>query len=328
MNKLSRLIGVWAMTVMIALSGIPLFGDSAQAQTRRRPSSQQQYRTQRTFESGYRNGYGDGYKAGKDDYRDRINRDCRDLEHYHRADHGYLKNSGELADFQEGYRLGLELGYVDGYYGRPYSSQLPLNAVALRSAASERTKWDSSPSQGAVLIPDGTHLRLRLNSTISTKTSREGDRFTATALEPAEYRDATVTGHVAKIDRSGRITGRTEMALEFDSITLRNGRSGRLNAQLERVHESDSVKSVDEEGNVETASKGKETAVRTGGGAAIGAIIGAIAGGGKGAAIGAIIGAGAGAGSVYIQGKKDLILDPGTELTIQTSAPQKQRDRE
>jgi hypothetical protein len=48
----------------------------------------------------------------------------------------------------------------------------------------------------------------------------------------------------------------------------------------------------------------------------LGAIIGGIAGGGKGAAIGASIGAGAGAGSVFVQGDKDLILDPGTQMMV------------
>ena len=53
----------------------------------------------------------------------------------------------------------------------------------------------------------------------------------------------------------------------------------------------------------------------------MGAIIGAIAGGGKGAAIGAILGAGAGAGSVYAQGRNDLDLPRGSEVSIRASAP-------
>jgi hypothetical protein len=53
----------------------------------------------------------------------------------------------------------------------------------------------------------------------------------------------------------------------------------------------------------------------------VGAIIGAIAGGGKGAAIGAILGAGAGAGSVYVQGREDLELMSGSEVTLRASAP-------
>ena len=79
------------------------------------------------------------------------------------------------------------------------------------------------------------------------------------------------------------------------------------------------MKSVDEEANVESASKTKETEIRAIGGAVLGAIIGGIAGGGKGVAIGAIIGAGAGAGSVYVQGDKDLILESGAQMIVRVA---------
>lgn len=65
----------------------------------------------------------------------------------------------------------------------------------------------------------------------------------------------------------------------------------------------------------------RQTIQRAGIGTAIGAIVGAIAGCGKGAAIGGIIGAAGGAGLVYVQGKDNLELPRGTELTIRASAP-------
>ena len=111
------------------------------------------------------------------------------------------------------------------------------------------------------------------------------------------------------------------MALAFDSIRLRDGRAGRFSAQVERVYESETVKTVDEEGNVESSSRTKDTATRGVGGAALGAIIGGIAGGGKGAAIGAVLGGGAGVGSVYVQDGKSLRLEPGTEMLIRTTGP-------
>jgi hypothetical protein len=175
------------------------------------------------------------------------------------------------------------------------------------------------------LIPDGALLRIRLETRLTTKTDREGDRFTASVIEPNAYEGAIIQGHIAKIDRSGRMTGRTEIALDFDYITLRDGRNGPFQAQIEKVFATESVKSVDEEGNVESASKTKETEIRAIGGAVLGAIIGGIAGGGKGAAIGAIIGAGAGAGSVYVQGDKDLILDPGTQMMVRVTIPSRER---
>jgi outer membrane lipoprotein SlyB len=77
-----------------------------------------------------------------------------------------------------------------------------------------------------------------------------------------------------------------------------------------------------DEGRIEEEdSQTQQTVTRTGVGAALGAIIGAIAGGGKGAAIGAAVGAGAGAGSVFITGREDLELLPGTELTLRAVTP-------
>jgi hypothetical protein len=293
MHNLSRLIRAWALTMTLALGGVVIMGDAAQAQTAK---------ARATFERGYPAGDGDGFAAGRNDYTDRVNQDFRDYDRYKRADRGYRTSYGALADYQNGYRLGFEMGYIDGYYGRTYSARLPQHALTLRAGTTDA----SASTSASVYVPDGTVMELRLTTQISTNTSREGDRFIATVPSPKEYEAATVTGHIAKLNRSGRMPGRTEMALEFDSIKLRDGRTGVLHAQLEKIHESESVKSVDEEGNVESSSKGQDTAVRTGGGAAIGAFIGA----------------GVGAGSVYIQGNKDLILEPGTEMTVRTSAPQ------
>ena len=292
------------------------------------PSANAQRRTnsrtisQAAYERGYPVGYRDGFYAGRDDFTKRLNRDFRQDDRYKSADRAYQSSYGARADYQDGYRLGYELGYVDGYYGRTYKSSLPPNAVALRRTA---LRASGSNTYGQVLVPDGLKMQLRLDSTISTKTGREGDRFNSVVVSPREYEGATVQGHIAKLDRSGRLTGKTELLLEFDTITLRNGRGGAFHADVQEILASDSVKAIDEEGNIETSSRSKDTAIRSGGGAALGAIIGAIAGGGKGAAIGALIGAGVGAGSVYIQGKKDLVLEPGAEMVVMTAAPQRAR---
>jgi len=112
------------------------------------------------------------------------------------------------------------------------------------------------------------------------------------------------------------------MTLNFESITLRNGQTYRFSGIPEAVRTAsgDTVR-VDNEGAVRDDNRTTTTAQRAGIGGAVGAIIGAIAGGGKGAAIGAILGAGAGAGSVYIQGKDDLELMSGTEVTLRASGP-------
>jgi hypothetical protein len=196
---------------------------------------------------------------------------------------------------------------------------LALLIPVAQSQSRKKTTPQRSSTRRFLPIPAGTEIKIRLENEIDTKEARDGDRFTATVLSPSRYADATIQGHVAKINKSGKLSGKTELALTFDRIRLRNGQSGRMAAQVERVYGEDSVKKVDEEGNIESGSKGKTTAVRTGGGAALGAIIGGIAGGGKGAAIGAAIGAGAGAASTAIQGSNKVKLESGTEILIRTT---------
>ncbi len=173
--------------------------------------------------------------------------------------------------------------------------------------------------RGPVNVPGDLDLKLRLTSKIDTKTNRVGDTFTAVVVEPSDYEGATVVGHISKLNRSGRISGKTELSFEFDTITLADGRQAPFAADLQRVYESEHVKKVDEEGNVETSSRTKDSQVRGGVGAAAGAILGGIAGGGKGAVLGAIIGGAAGVGTVAIEGNKDLILENGTEMLVKTA---------
>jgi hypothetical protein len=172
------------------------------------------------------------------------------------------------------------------------------------------------------VIRVGTNLRVRLEKDLSSKESRVGDRFTAVVLDPNEYEGARVLGHISSIRKSGRVEGRTSMNLTFDSIELPNGSRGTMRAELVRVYDpnSESSKRVDEEGSVESSSRGKQTLKRSGIGAAAGAVLGAIVGGGKGAAIGLIVGGAAGAGSIAIEGSKELELPAGTELLIRVTS--------
>jgi hypothetical protein len=274
------------------------------------------------YEHGYRAGYADGYDAGKNDFAGRMGREYQRHTLYQEADRGYESRFGPRVDYKEGYSLGFEVGYFDGYVGRAFDSRIPPNVARPYGRIAPLTvQRDKEPRKDQPLVPEGALLRMRLETWLTTEINREGDSFTARVIEPSEYEGALIQGHIAKIERSGRMTGRTEMALDFDAITLRDGRSGPFHAQIEKVFATESVKSVDEEGSVESASKTKETEIRAIGGAVLGAIIGGIAGGGKGAAIGAIIGAGAGAGSVYVQGDKDLILDPGAQMIVRVDYP-------
>jgi outer membrane lipoprotein SlyB len=176
---------------------------------------------------------------------------------------------------------------------------------------------------GSFVIPNGTQLVAVLNNDLSTQNVQDGQRFTMTVRSPGQYDGATIEGVVTSVNRGGRITGRSEMTLDFDTIRLRDGRSHRFAGILESVRTpSGEVVRVDNEGAVRESDQTNKTVTRTAIGTAVGAIIGAIAGGGKGAAIGAVLGAGAGAGSVYVQGRNDLELTAGTEVTLRATGPQ------
>jgi hypothetical protein len=306
--------GGWVIVIAL-LIGMAL---SPNANAVAQEQSRDGIRHRTAYERGYVAGYADGYDGGKNDYDNRFNRNFRQHTLWHEADRGYEDRFGPFADYQEGYRWGFEVAYLDGFSGRAYDSRIPPNVTqTARWMALAPGQRDRAQTAIRSLIPEGALLRIRLETRLTTETNQEGDRFTARVVEPGDYEGAIIQGHIAKIERSGRMTGRTEMALDFDAVTLRDGRSGPFNAQIEKVFATESVKSVDEEGNVESASKTKETEIRSIGGAVLGAIIGGIAGGGKGAAIGA----GAGAGSVYVQGDKDLILDPGTQMMARVTTP-------
>ena len=176
------------------------------------------------------------------------------------------------------------------------------------------------PAQRAVapvLVPVGTNLKIRLNETLSSKESRAGDKFTATAIDPVRFNEATVRGHIRSIIKSGKVTGRTTMNLAFDSITLTDERHSVLHGYVTKVYGNGAA--TDEEGGVQSKSRGNQTLKRSGIGATAGAIIGGIAGGGKGAAIGLILGGAGGAGSLAIQGSKELRIDSGTEMLVRVT---------
>lgn len=175
---------------------------------------------------------------------------------------------------------------------------------------------------GDYIVPDGTMILGTMETAIDTKVSQNNDRFRMTVTSPNQFRGAVIEGYISGINRSGKISGRSEVTFNFQTIRLRNGEIYDFAGFLQSIKDEDgNTIKVDEEGTAKGGSQTKETVKRSGIGAGIGALIGAIAGGAKGAAIGAAIGGGAGAGSVILQGKDDLKINPGAEVSVKASSP-------
>lgn len=174
-----------------------------------------------------------------------------------------------------------------------------------------------------LVISDNTQFVATLNNNLTTREMRTGDPFTMTVIEPRTFAGATIEGYVSRVSRGGRISGRSEMNLTFERITLRDGRVIEISGYLESVRPAgggEPVRIDNEGGGIsERNNQTSRTAQRTAIGAAVGAIIGAIVDEGRGAAIGAAIGAAAGAGSVYAEGRDDIELRSGTEISIRAS---------
>lgn len=343
LNRPRPVLAASLAIVLIGVCLVPGGTSTADAQPRTRRAAHQ--RT--PYAQGYQKGYSNGYLAGLADWKKGAARDFQHAVSLRSGETAASAGASAPGKYRDGYDLGFELGYTDGYYGRTRNAVLPPNAEQERANLARAASVDQSNSQAGPVdqpparaenepsgrsrraadyppsanhnVPADTELRLKLNSAIDTRTARRGDRFTAVVISPSDFDGATIEGHIANVQRSSRVSGKTELALAFDKIVFADGARRPIDAQLERVVRTEAVKKVDDEGNIESESRTTESEKRGAIGAAAGAIIGGIAGGGKGALIGILIGGAAGVGTVYVEGNNDLILDTGAELVIRTA---------
>jgi hypothetical protein len=180
-----------------------------------------------------------------------------------------------------------------------------------RSATSPATNNDAPPPASAgLLIPQGTPLTVRMIDNVDSETNRLGDQFRASIEDPVVIngqtvipRGADVTVRLVDDQQSGKISGRTVLTLAATSINI-NGRPVDVTT-----------------GDVQQASgsRGSRSAKVIGGATALGAIIGAAAGGGRGAAIGAGSGAAIGTGAEVATKGQRVKIPSETRLTFTLS---------
>lgn len=143
-----------------------------------------------------------------------------------------------------------------------------------------------APSFRTVTIPAGSVLPVRITQTLDSETAHPGDSFSgALANDVMEDglvvlpRGTAVSGTVADAKDAGHFKGRSLVSIQLTGVSPH------------RQQIAISTEPVTKEGD----ARGKNTAIKTGIGAAGGAILGGIFGGGKGAAIGSVAGGGTGA---------------------------------
>jgi len=177
-------------------------------------------------------------------------------------------------------------------------------------------------AQGGALfnVPQWTSLRIRMDDTLTSQYSMEGDPFSATVMDAGEYQGARVYGTIQTIDNSGRFRGHTTMILVFNRLVMPDGQRAPISAEIVRLYHAPSGEFVDVEGAIESGGRGKKTFIRTGIGAGAGALLGGIFGGGRGAGIGSIVGGVAGLGTTGFSGPQVVKLDRGLEMLIRVTS--------
>jgi len=165
-------------------------------------------------------------------------------------------------------------------------------------------------------VPEDNAFRIRLDDTLTSVDSQVGDPFSATVVDAGEYQNARVYGHIAEIDVSGKVEGRTSMVLRFDRLVMPDGRRAPIDAEIVELYHAPSGEKVDVEGAIESGSRGRKSIEHTVIGAGAGALLGGIFGGGKGAGIGSIVGGVGGLGTTAFHGHQKITLSNGQEMLI------------
>jgi type IV secretion system protein VirB10 len=178
-------------------------------------------------------------------------------------------------------------------------------------------------------VEAGTKIPLRLINSVSTKTAGEGDRIYLETAFPvvAEGRiviptGSAVAGTITNVERPGRVKGRGELYLRFDSVVLANGVVREFRARPDAL-DGDAGGVLDrEEGKIQSPGSKAADAKTAGKAAATGAAIGSIAGrGAMGAGVGAAGGAAAGLAGVLLSRGADTVLARGAILEMQLDRP-------
>jgi len=169
------------------------------------------------------------------------------------------------------------------------------------------------PGPIGITLPAGTNITIRMIDGVDSQTARTGQTFAASLDGPVTDPDgniliprgADVIVKLVDSKQSGKIAGRTELALALSQI--------RINGQLVDIN----TQTISEK----SSNRAGRSAGAIGGGAIGGAILGGILGGGKGAAVGAAAG-GAGGAAVELATSGQRVRVPSeTRLTFVLDSP-------
>jgi len=195
---------------------------------------------------------------------------------------------------------------------RQTSSAGPPMQAAPPTQATQPAAAPQGPVEKQITIAAGTVIPVRMTDALDTKTAQPNDVFHGTLASDlnaqgvvALPRGTPILGRVVDAKGAAHFTGSSLLTIELTQLTAHGQK----------------VSLVTDAYSQEGKARGKDTAVKTGAGAALGAIIGALAGGGKGAAIGAAAGGGTGAGINAITKGQEVQIPAESLLNFKLQSP-------
>lgn len=179
-------------------------------------------------------------------------------------------------------------------------------------------------------IPQGAHVLLRMENSLTTRTAQAGDYVylrTAVPIADAGHiavpEGSYVQGVVAEAKRSGRVKGRARLAIRLETLTLASGKVYKFAPHLAAVDAGESGQKVTGSENAIEQAGSKEQdagriAILAGSGAGIGGIATQTW---KGAGIGAGVGSAVGLATVLLTRGREVVLRPGATLDVVFDRP-------
>ncbi len=200
---------------------------------------------------------------------------------------------------------------------------VPVFLVILGAPAGLLAQQAEAPVERTYVVDTGTRILLNLLNSVSTKTAAEGDRvYLATGfpvlvggrvvVPPGSY----VAGTVTSVKRAGKVKGRAELYVRFDTLTLPNGVTRDFRSRPGSLDGSNKGELDRTEGKIKGDSDKIGDTTKVGTGTGWGAMVGGISSGAKGAGIGAAAGAAAGLIGVMMSRGPDAMLERGTTLEM------------
>lgn len=201
---------------------------------------------------------------------------------------------------------------------RALAVTIGMMLVAGLAMAADRGTGDS--------LPVGTAVKMKLETPLSTSTTKQGDTFAGRVTEAVTLEGRTVIpvgaslkGHVVSVSEPRRVKGVPTIHLVPDEVTMPNGDRYQISAVVVDTVGAPNT-DVDEEGRIKGSGATRNDKIEIAGGTGAGALIGGLAAGGKGVVIGAGVGAVATVAH-WMTKRHSTDIPAGTEIVMELSRP-------